>query len=161
MKMSFPICRKRTGKAISILKVLKAGDIPMCGSEMEKCLSGSGSAGNGHPDSGLNKFYTTNAFFMYDLIKGKYFLADIKKNGTTIKGNSCYINDKEQIVDTTGTVKGYVLFYIEDQTYNNERLVSSAATKVKDTLFLRCREAYRRLGRCCDSCGWHTEAVGT
>lgn len=107
--------------------------------------NGSGSAGNGHTDSGLSKFYTTNAFFMYDLTKKKYFLADIKKNGTTINGNSCYINDKGQIVDRTGTVKGYVLFYIEDQTYNNESLVSSAATDVKDTLFLRCREAYRRL----------------
>ena len=109
----------------------------------EVASDGRGSAGNGHTDSGLNKFYTTSAFFMYDLTKDKYFLADIKKK-TTINGNSCYINDKGQIVDRTGTVKGYVLFYIEGQDYN-DRLVSSAATDVKDTLFLRCRDAYRRL----------------
>lgn len=52
------------------------------------------------------------------------------------------------------------MFYIEDQTYNNESLVSSAATDVKDTLFLRCREALPRLEGAVTHAVGNTEAVG-
>ncbi len=107
--------------------------------------NGYGKANNGFQEPGVNNQYATNAFFMYDVTKQKYFLADIYR-GKEINGYSAYINGKNQIVNRrNGEVYGQVLFYIDEEAYNNNKLLNSSASRTDDLVFLNSRESYRRL----------------
>lgn len=107
--------------------------------------NGYGKANNGFQEPGVNNQYATNAFFMYDVTEQKYFLADIYR-GKEINGDSVYINGKNQIVNSwNGEVYGQVLFYIDKEAYDNNKLLNSSAGRPDDLVFLNSRESYRRL----------------
>ncbi|MEI3521342.1 MAG: hypothetical protein V8Q40_09940 [Anaerosacchariphilus sp.] len=44
-----------------------------------------------------------------------------------------------------GEVYGQVLFYIDKEAYDNNKLLNSSASRTDDLVFLNSRESYRRL----------------
>lgn len=118
------------------------------GEGKETLGKGSGSAGNGYYESGTGR-YCVNMFFMYDMTEKKYFLASINNRTnsgmTTINGNSSYITENGYIVDRNGRKQGQVLYYIDNNSYDNTRLYNYIMKDNTNPVFVNARNSYKRL----------------